>query len=491
MTAVAKRYWQVWRSWSAWPVFQVLCLVMAAQLLLQISGYSLSNLWWQSTVPTWMYYYLPGATFLDHVIPTVLLVAVPILIVGRLKSQMTNWRSALLPDYREPHLTAGLVIGIAIFFLMAVLPIGLGLWRQYSWDFSIARPLFERNPADINGFLFGRVLPAIGFLAWQLFAALLFGWLLISAATWVFLPLFGVCIAICLHYISQRYFELRIEPPSFVLDLAHDVAGTCSLMFLDIVLLTGLWMRLANLPVGSESIRADERLPWLSAILVETKSRPKGGMMESGIWRRAGHRRLMGLGRRFIWLLAIYTAGLICLRPVLETFVNARDFDEFVFEGLFLTGVVSALAIGLSWPRRFAELNEVELMRPAPRHDCAREIGLAMLFDATELCIAMSLAILALTAFWMPLALHYPNFWYMLAAAVCAQAFTFGLLVWMMILRSTAFSMIALALAIVSITMLLYFALDMRTIAPALIAAAIGIALAGDAYRRWLLADLA
>jgi hypothetical protein len=259
---------------------------------------------------------------------------------------------------------------------------------------------------------------------------------------------------------------------------------------LDGVLLATLWLYLSRLRVGRDAIQTDERVPWLSGLLVGIKSQPPGGLMQAGIWRRAHYRRLMGLGRRFVWIIAACVALLIASTPLVYSTKTWFVHGDYAFAALVTAGIISALCVGLSWPQRFAELSEVELLRPAPRQDCAREIGLAMLSDAAELSFATIAAMLLPIAFWSPNMLQTAVFWNAVAAGILAQALTFGLLVWTMLLRSAAATMGALVLSILALTTLLYYAMDDRTLVPSMAAGAMGVLLTVSAYRRWLRADM-
>jgi hypothetical protein len=536
---------QVWQSWARWPVFRLAFWIMAIQWLatvfllnLELQQRASGRLlwWWTHSLLWWWTRYFdlePLASFFDLMIPVLLAVAVPVMIVWRLKHQMTSWRAALTPDYRAPHLLVAAAIGAAIFLVMAVAPAALhaltnglwwmrddcrvvfveaGEWRGRSW--------YVRQERDLQvptGYLaYSNYMPSlltyldalpVRSLACLLLAEAVIAWLAAWVRTWIVLVAglglvawIGGLAAMHMNYENWHFY---VPMMGFAGSNDWDYWSTPAIINIDCLLLVGLWLHLGSLRVAQESVAADERVPWLSELLVNVNRRREGegGLMSAGLWRRAGHRRLMGLGRRFVWLAAIYTAGLIFITPLVYnlpgqyafgafSLPGVSDRGEFAFGAFFMAGMVSSLAIGLSWPQRFAELNEVELMRPAPREQSAREIGVAMLFDAAELWLALLLAVVLATFYWMPASFQTTAFWHLFAAAILAQVFTFGLLVWTMLLRSTSSSAIALAIAIISFAMLLYIAMDERMIAPAVAAAGIGIVLAAHAYHRWLRADM-
>jgi hypothetical protein len=249
-------------------------------------------------------------------------------------------------------------------------------------------------------------------------------------------------------------------------------------------------MHLGRLWAGRESLKVDERAPWLSGMLVALKPQPPGVLMRAGLWRRVSHRRKIGLDHRFIWLVALLIAIPVFAAPMLFNGIVWDGREGYAFAAMMSGAIICALCVGLSWPQRFAELNEVELLRPAPREKCAKEMGLAMFSDAAELSVAMLAALFVPLAFWSPEIFSTEMFWRAVAATILAQALVFGAVVWTMLLRSTAASMIALALSIFTLTQLLYWAMDESSLTPSLAAGAIGVALAVHAYRRWLHADL-
>src|ERR1700690_4126935 len=128
MTSFANRYRQAWRTWVDWPVFRVMVWVMALQWLAQLAEMRLNHIrTYTIGVARWIGYVLTALDFFDHIVPALLALVVPMMIVWRLKSQMSDWRSALMPRFRLPHLAAAALIAGAIFLFMAVLPVGLSL----------------------------------------------------------------------------------------------------------------------------------------------------------------------------------------------------------------------------------------------------------------------------------------------------------------------------------------------------------------------------
>jgi hypothetical protein len=507
MTSSIERYRQVWRTWTHWPVFRVLIWLMmagwvAGLLLAQMDNPSVA-MRSDMAFAARLGYVLEALAYMVAIIPVLLIVAVPILIVWRTKQQMRDWRSMLTPHHRRAHLFVAAAVFALIFLVMACLPAALALFSDclQQWGNLDAHFLgyharrevltysgiYGANKVDTNlfndqVFMLWYFWPAINALAWVLFALVFIAWMTAWASPWLVLAVavFGGVLLACgapkgeslVHYVDR------------------DRSRVLCLLAIDALLFVGTWIRLACLSVGRESIQADERLPWLSGILAGAGAGPPGAMMQAGLWRRAGHRRRMGLGHRFIWTIAVFMGILIFASPVFDSDLGWFRSGGFAFSALIAAGIISALCVGLSWPQRFAELNEIELLRPAPRATCAREMGLAMLWDAAEISLALLLAMFLPIAYWSPDVFSTAMFWSAVAAVILAQALVFGAMAWTMLLRSTAASMVALTLAILALTLLLHYAMDDRWLTPSLLAGAMGVALTFHAYRRWLRADL-
>jgi hypothetical protein len=310
------------------------------------------------------------------------------------------------------------------------------------------------------------------------FLEIIAGWLTACVAPWLAISA-GICLAI-LFIATGMGSSLNNQVQHHVFQF----------LALDILLAAWLWMRLARLTPKAQPVPADERLPWLSHLLAGRGQMPAGGMVNAGLWRRVRHRRQIGLGHRFVWILAVYLALLIAITPWFRPHSYQDYQDAIAFTSLLLAGVTSALAVGLSWPRRYADLCDIELLRPASRSDFGREIALAMLCDAAELIGATVLAMLAPVAIWSPFNFQSIQFWNAVAATILSQVLVFGVILWVMRRKSTAATMAGLAAGILATILLIDQGLDRRGVMPALVAAGIGLVLIADAYRRWRKADI-
>ena len=529
MTAFLKQLRQVWLAWANWPVFRVMFWVMALQwfavwcqvrlgMFYDFGGYRGNtfefNWWWTHGIEGLL-------DFCDHVIPVLLVPAVPLMIGWKLRKEMADWRSALAPRFRFLHLLVAAVIGAAILLVMAVAPAALALMQRYAstwqWNWGNA-PVYYHGKQfvafvdsisgnrlhffdEVHGidlriysahFMHYDFWPAMAQMSWLLLTVTCIAWVAASVSSWVGLVVLLFAAAPLLGYGYNFYFFRLLAPVDYdrgrsFVDPGAVFGGPVLLLFaFDGLLLALLWRRLYLMPVGLDSVRADERVPWLSGMLVGLKRQPPGGLMNAGIWRRAAHRRAMGLGRRFIWLVAVFTAALILCSPLSYSSQQWFVHGDFAFAAILTASLISVLALGLSWPQRFAELSEIELLRPAPRNQCAREIGLAMLYDAVELAVATLGTMCVVIAIWSPSIFSTWMFWNTLAAAVLSQVLTFGLLASAMLEQSTIASMIAVVLSTLALLILMF---EANWLAPSIAAAAIGVILTVHAYRRWLLAE--
>ncbi|MGA2232575.1 MAG: hypothetical protein ABSH22_16890 [Tepidisphaeraceae bacterium] len=484
-------YRQVWRTWSYWPVFRVLVWIMMLQWAMSLAYLYISDTRpWDIVGPR----YAPAMLLMigSSMLQAILTVAVPLMIVGHVKTQMTGWPSALTPRFRRPHLVVAFLISLVVFVVMACAPAALQVVREYGdagGMFMSDKRLDPQSPfgtpyvsyTEVNGrFDYSVVNPALFSLAEVVFVFAFTGLVASRFSPWSALAFLVIASAFADARLGRGYYRAGTWT---VAD--HDSLVIAWLFLVDIVLLIGLWMRLGRITVERETLPTDERLPWLSKLLAGRESERAGSLVDAGLWRRVRHRRRMGLGHRFIWITAAYLVFLVGI----QVWIDPNGVG-LAFCAVFAPGVISALAIGLSWPLRFAALGEVEMLRPARRVAFAREMGLAMLLDAVEIYFATLLAALAPLYFWMPSALQLPQFLPALAAAILTQILIFGAIVWCIRLRSWAVSMGLSVLAVLAISVLVTQTMADRQYALPVAGAAIGITLAADAYRRWLRMDM-
>jgi hypothetical protein len=524
------RYWQVWQDWRRWMIFRALVWTMAVWWLLYLldmylrsqpvfntSGYPMRY----GAIPSVYWQFLNLIDFPVPVISVLLTAAAPIMLVWHVKTQMKNWRAALMPRFRLPHLLMSAVIGVAMFLAMVCAPAALEITQRsldlVGWG---QRPfiVLPPSPGHLDEWIQMRrsiAANATDQARWQsreaerrmqdwaagagasLVCQAIYGaatiLLFAAAAGWLtaFLSLGFAIAAIVLVSIGVGWIGGIAGLRDIMWVIEGDLYLSLRLLALGALLLVGLWLRLGRLAGADVTVSADERVPWLSRIIVGSAPLPAGGLATASLWQRVVHRRFIGLGHRFVWIVAIFLAAMISLSPLLGGDANRwLTNNGYAFAGLCVAGVVSALAIGLSWPQRFADLREVELLRPAARQAFAREIGLAMMCDAVEITLATILAMLIPIAFWSPTSFSSGPFWSALAATILCQALVFGAMTWTMRRLSTAASMAALLVTIILLTVLIDQALDNRMLIASFAAAAVGIALATDAYHRWIRHDM-
>jgi hypothetical protein len=475
MTASLKRYRQVWLDWLHWPPFRVLIWVMIfywvvlaplvfvfflEQFFHVRSRPFISNIFFGSVIVI--------ATQVFFLTPVVLLGIVPTLVVWRVRSQMQGWRAAVIPGYRRPHLLISAFIVFVIVLIMGVIPLGLS-FAAWSVIYRFSKVVVEQSAWQ-----------TAAVLSQALFLAVAFGWLM----AWLS-PLLVVSIVIgCILLLFTGAFSFF----EHVAELQH--AEIPRFYALDALLFLELWLRLGQISGRDKGLSVDERMPWLSDLFVKLDAPPAGGLICAGVWRRARHRRLLGLGHRFIWLVAIYAAAVIAMAPALGGGGRWLVNLEYASTALLVAGIISTVGISLSWPQRIAALGDIELLRPATRALFAREIGLAMLADTVEISAASFLAMLAPIYYWSPAALQNPHFWLWAATLLLAQVLVYGMLVWSM---NRTFNMTVLgvmAVLVWSAVILIDANFGRYSLSPALVAAGAGVVLSASAYRRWLRPDL-
>jgi hypothetical protein len=456
--------------------------------------------------------------FISGILSLLLVAALPVMIVGRLKSQMIDWHSALTPRYRWPHLVVAGVISTAIFLLAGVAPRAVDVANDYVsaisttfpvWYYDPHQEIYVRTYLDLpvnfhDGLrsippaerreIYARQLGeeaargtryALFDLAESLLLATLIGfavallspWKATAITTFVWLLLRGVGWAQSMG-IEQLSWRIEEHLPLILLLLAADL-GLCVL----------LWFHISRIPAGGDATVVDERFPWLANFLGRFDSKPLGSLMRAGLWQRARHRRLIGLGHRFSLLVAGFLALVISVAPSLNSnFGDPRWFDNggFALCTMMVAVITSILAIGLSWPQRFTALADVELLRPSRRDIFAREIGLAMLSDTIEMFSPTCLAMLIPVVIWSPAALQTTVLWTGFIAAILTAVPVYGVIVWAMPRNSPALTTAALMVCIVAGIVLIGHSVDTYRLVWSAVAAAMGVALAGDAYRRWM-----
>jgi hypothetical protein len=506
MSGTIERYRQTFLLWARWPIFRVMVRIMAVLLAMRLLNMSdlLNYLWrWHSRWLLTPYEVISPAA---EMLGSALLVAVPMMMVWQIRTQLTDWRSALLPRSRRTSLNVAAAIAAGILFVMLFLPTFLQMlaslstdWVHWMWrqPMDAFKEQLEMNFGwQITGLGQSLLLAAVaGYVAswanpWLAVEAYVGGVVVLQGIGWNGVRwiqnTLGVPLAqwISYHVMHRIYFAGDAA-------LLLSIATALELFGATFVVLALLWRRICRVSSGDASVKLDESLKWLGDILSNRRQRPAGDLAEAGIWRRVRHRRVIGLGSRFIWITAFLLAGAVSISPMLTHDAGHwLERNGYAFGVLFAAAAVSILAVGLTWPQRWASLGQVEMLRPMPRRQVLAEMGLAMLMDAAEISLATAAAGLIPIAIWSPGQLHSPDFWLAVAATILCQALALGALALIMIRNSTAALTAVLAMAVVAATGLISYTIDSGQLIPALIAAALGMALAAHAYHRWQTADM-
>jgi hypothetical protein len=555
MKQTTQRYWQVWQAWAKWPVFRVMVWVMLAQwigtllfihqqewigerfyygtgpaygtLLMWLGRYFPDLAHFLGVFLNWLYRQLYYETFSPlafavKAIPICMVVAMPVVIVGRVKSQMIDWHSALTPQYRRPHLVVAALIAATTFIAMACAPKALDVTMTYVnstsriptvyFDALSDRQVFsyigpppqsyvpfrpggvlmreriyvswEMNSAPDGRFFTYRAFKSAMFdLAVALLVAALIGFAIIWLSPWLAVAMTALIWLLIVGVGIGRSWGLN----DFFWRIQVNLDQTVYLLLFDIGLCAALWIVLSRVPAGGDSVVADERMPWLAALLGGGAAKPGGALSRAGVFARARHRRQIGLGHRFVWILAAYLALIISAAPAMNSGYGLWFRDGgFAFCTVIVAVITSSLSIGLSWPQRFTALGDVELLRPSRRNGFARELGLAMLSDTIKIFVLTLGAMLIPVAIWSPWSLHNPSFWIGFASALLCAPFVFGVIIWAMPHNSIAATMGAMIAAIVAAALLVEQAFAEHRLAPSMLFAAVGVVLATHAYRRWV-----
>jgi hypothetical protein len=405
-------------------------------------------------------------------------VLLSLMVADHVKGQMDDWRSALTPGFRLPHM------------LVAAVILTTPLWCM---------PLLMKDTLQVSA----QGLTALT----MLFSALL---------AWIgFVPLTVFAVACVLIFIKGE------DSSSFVADALAGKLGMTSagIIWASSAALVLLWIWLwklngqsatnARLQSGNVRIRArmtmnprNERTGLLSRRgewLMEKISRLPSPLTPSlsDRWSRVQQRRLVtGLGLPPSWFMAsvlfffALVLGICCFDP------STRDSMDVRALVVLLTLAVPWLLISL-WPMRWQVL-AAESLLPASRSEFALETGLALFTDLVSLWISSTVAALALAFLWSPhdFLSQAGEFGSAIALAAAGLIFTFGVVVWVMRLRHQ-WASIGAMLALIPASLLPMARLFHRQgkrdlpISPAqmvfwvLLFCLAGILLALDAYRRW------
>jgi hypothetical protein len=343
------------------------------------------------------------------------------IVTAHVKTQLADARAAITPGYRKPHLLLGAVALLAI-------SAGCAALAMPGLEFSLA-----------------------GLIALAL---------VVAASTAWFMQLQNLAAGLVCNVLW-----LSLLSPSVVFAVGAMLEGrnpalAVVLIASGLAALVALWMRLERMHEGmGEFARRSLPLvalrpgataiasggvgidPWFESVLrrpIETRC-----IATANAWVRVRHLRATGLGR-MPWVMAALMAGSMVVVPWLT---GGRDnpaagaLESFVFVTMILPPV---LAIG-HWTRRWPSLG-YESLRPASRSRFIRELGFVMALDLAEAWLVVTVASIIPLLVWSPQALAdlATSGFFVLSAATAIVVFALN--VWLLRLRSTLLSVLALAL---------------------------------------------
>ena len=212
------------------------------------------------TLPWLKTFYKLGMILLigSSMLQPVLTVAVPLMIVGHVKTQMASWRSSLMPRFRRPHLVVAGLISVMIFVVMACAPAALQLVREYSDAgemFTSSKRLDPQSSfgtpyvsyTEVNSrFDYSVVNPALFSLAEVVFIFAFTGLVASRFSAWSALAFLVIASAFADARLGRGYYRAGTWT---VAD--QDSLVIAWLFLVDIVLLIGLWKRLSLIHISN------------------------------------------------------------------------------------------------------------------------------------------------------------------------------------------------------------------------------------------------
>jgi hypothetical protein len=400
------------------------------------------------------------------------------IIASGLKEQLADWRSALYPGFRAPHL----VVHASLLFMLAVV-------------FPVA--------------IHSRIgVSALGLTALVSTAAAMFIWVILSpvSGSVAWLSALVLVMSPVQRFVGDLLMEDRPFASSIVL-LAAWVA--MALMWRRLVRLheraasgvqTGATLRLRASSTGDPLFSGPRSEP-LGARLVQYSSRRFEHMRNvafAGPFARVYHWRLITSGG---WstpalgaVLALVPAVLLLMASSKEPMLALKAMSDPL---VLICTLVPAFVSTLILPRRWVTLGQESLF-PQTRRQFIREMGLAMLRDLYSawfwsLLLTVAMVVVMSVLYASPkiqFNLFDPTYlWLMLCSGAC-EFLVFGIIVWLMRYRSGSLAVLALlpvGAAVCSVPM----ALNTFGAFAAVLYLLAGGLLCCDAYRRWLNAELA
>jgi|GEM_PF-6673753 len=475
-------YREAMADWFRWPPFRALLGVLLAQGAAHgwcAYGYDWIGRRYQ--LPFWIDELTVWLTLPLSLVSSLLVVSFPALMVWRIRSHLTDWRSALTPEFRRVNFLTGMALCAALFAVAVIGPALLDYAAHY-----VLLPASEQLPHASQMF---------SEISRTLLAMSVAGFVASVASPWLVLPMaFGLW---GLPWLANLADEGTVTWNFFhVLTSAYfdGFTGACRWLGLDVCMLLLLWLRVNRLSPATEMGQGRYGIS-VSDALGGFRSLAPGEFFRGGLIKRVAHRRIIGIGRLFALLLAAYLSLLMTLSALFNRLtMNYSGWITdrgYAYAALVIAAITPGILVGLLWPWRLGRLGAVEMLRPDSREGFIGEIGLAMMCDMAEIAIATIATSIVPIAVWSPYGLLDAGLWMGYAAAGLSQVLAFGLVVAAMRRRSFAVSVAGQAVAMIVTAIVINLAMDQGRILPAVLAAGFGVMVIGGAYRVWLRAEIA
>jgi hypothetical protein len=417
-------------------------------------------------------------------------------IASHLLEQLADWRAALTPGFRGPHL---LVAGVAVLLVGIVLPVGASAWLRVSVPGLVALVLTTvlaiacaaRWPWAAYAYVLAWFVTPRGFLEGLLFPQ-----------TWKAAVFSAAAIgldAALLVLLAVRFAALRGDGPPH----AAPFNG-----------------KLRALSTGDPASRygAQPRNNWFERVARRRDrfTAPPRVIASASLVHRVNHWRLVTMGG---WRPAALGIGMglfgAALLASLIFLQGGKPGEDFPLAGalLFPPLIAPACVCGLLLPRRWFTLSD-ELLRPAARRRFILEMGLALACDllsvwlwCTAACLLIAYTVFILGGYDATGPFRRGNTFLdtlpELAAGIgwslASQLLAFGIIVTVLRWRSGILSLLALlpvSMCFVFPALLVWFmqkqiGLNYAPLLAAVATFATGAALTRRAYSRWRRTEIA
>jgi hypothetical protein len=401
----------------------------------------------------------------------------PAAVIGHAKQQIADARATLMPGFRAPHVVVATALSLAALVVMPLLTHGvlgvplLGLIASVavvSVAFSVLA--YFQSVASV-----AIALGATAFLLLDPVREAGYA-MLLGQSNGLALIVLTVSL-FALGWIVWRLATLREGMPEYnrVLGGRSDYA----------------W-RDGRTEAPSADVARPSPITRLQLAAADRRLRAVRNVFAARAWPRVQHWMLSGEMSGAKWMGGVALAALLTAIPAITG--QAKGDYGIVALAALMSVLMPVFCVTATWMTRRRSMG-YELTRPASRQAYVREFGLAVAADLAEWWMWLTLAALVPVLVWGP-PLRVADVLAMLVLSAAEQVLAFGVLVSVLRVRSPNASdgSIMLSVVMVVVPIMTTATIPRTPITTLMIAvgvAALGAALAYDAYRRWCETDLA